>query len=115
MQTNGRHAAAPVPIPIQVAGGRVINPAPGSAAKLSQRAAALATPPAPAPAPAAQLAPGARLLTPQEVAKKFSVNVRTVWRWESVGIIPRGIRISRGVVRWKEDAIDRCLELLAQP
>jgi prophage regulatory protein len=48
-----------------------------------------------------------RLLTIQQVARRFGVAVRTIWRWEANGQIPRGVRLTRGTVRWREQDIER--------
>jgi predicted DNA-binding transcriptional regulator AlpA len=47
-----------------------------------------------------------RLLTIQQVAGRYGVAVRTIWRWEAQGQCPRGIRVTRGTVRWREDDIE---------
>jgi len=48
-----------------------------------------------------------RLLTIQQVAKRYGVAARTIWRWEALGQCPRGVRLTRGTVRWREDDIER--------
>jgi len=48
-----------------------------------------------------------RLLTRHEVAKRFNVAATTIWRWEAEGKIPRGVRVTRSTIRWREDDIDR--------
>jgi len=48
-----------------------------------------------------------RLLTVQQVAKYYGVAQRTIWRWEALGQIPRGVRLTRNTVRWREDDIER--------
>jgi predicted DNA-binding transcriptional regulator AlpA len=48
-----------------------------------------------------------RLLTVQQVAKHFGVAERTVWRWEALGTFPRGLRLTRNTVRWREEEIER--------
>ena len=55
---------------------------------------------------------GPRLLTAQQVARKYGVTVRTLWRWEDQGRIPRGVRLTRNTVRWREDVIDNHLTSL---
>jgi predicted DNA-binding transcriptional regulator AlpA len=47
-----------------------------------------------------------RLLTVQQVAKHFGVGTSTVWRWERLGTIPRGLRLTRNTVRWRAEEID---------
>jgi predicted DNA-binding transcriptional regulator AlpA len=46
------------------------------------------------------------LLTVQQVARQFGVAARTVWRWEALGTIPRGLRLTRNTVRWRAEEID---------
>jgi predicted DNA-binding transcriptional regulator AlpA len=36
-----------------------------------------------------------------QVARFFGVSVRTIWRWEEKGIIPRGLRLTSATIRWK--------------
>jgi prophage regulatory protein len=48
-----------------------------------------------------------RLLTIKQVASRFEVTVRTIWRWEANGQIPRGVRLTRGTVRWREQDIEK--------
>jgi predicted DNA-binding transcriptional regulator AlpA len=55
--------------------------------------------------------PGLRMLRVQQVAAKYGVSVRTIWRWEGQRRIPRGVRLARAV-RWREDVIDRHLTSL---
>jgi excisionase family DNA binding protein len=59
------------------------------------------------------LGAGPRLLTINQVAKRFGVGVRTVWRWEAIGRIPRGLRVTHGTVRWREEDIDKHLASLS--
>jgi predicted DNA-binding transcriptional regulator AlpA len=56
----------------------------------------------------------ARLLTVQQVAKHFGVGASTVWRWERLGTLPRGLRLTRNTVRWREEEIERHVAALAQ-
>jgi predicted DNA-binding transcriptional regulator AlpA len=53
-----------------------------------------------------------RLLTAREVARRYGVQVRTVWRWEKQGQIPHGIRLTKTTVRWREDVIHQHLTSL---
>jgi prophage regulatory protein len=48
-----------------------------------------------------------RLLTVQQVARRYGVTSRTVWRWEALGRIPRGLRLTSTTVRWREEDIER--------
>jgi prophage regulatory protein len=52
------------------------------------------------------------LLTVQQVAKRYGINTRSVWRWEQRGWLPRAVRLGRGIVRWRESDIVRHLESL---
>jgi predicted DNA-binding transcriptional regulator AlpA len=53
-----------------------------------------------------------RLLSVQQVARRYGIATRTAWRWEAVGRIPRGLRLTATTVRWREDEIDRHLASL---
>ena len=52
------------------------------------------------------------LLTAQQVARRYEIGLRTVWRWEALGKIPRGLRLTRRIVRWREEEIARHLASL---
>jgi prophage regulatory protein len=52
-------------------------------------------------------APGTSLLTIQQVAKRFGVAARTIWRWEAQGRIPRAVRVTPATVRWRAEQIDK--------
>jgi prophage regulatory protein len=52
-------------------------------------------------------APVAKLLTIQQVARRYGVTVRTIWRWEKNGRMPRAVRVTRGTVRWREEDIEK--------
>ena len=41
------------------------------------------------------------LLTPQEVADRLSVGVRTLWRMVERGEVPQPIRFNRKLIRWR--------------
>ena len=56
-----------------------------------------------------------RLLTVLQVAQRYGIATRTAWRWEAVGRIPRGLRLTASTVRWREDEIDRHLASLIGP
>jgi predicted DNA-binding transcriptional regulator AlpA len=51
----------------------------------------------------------AKLLSIKQVARRYGVARSTVWRWEATGLIPRGLRISRGTVRWVATEIENHL------
>jgi excisionase family DNA binding protein len=55
---------------------------------------------------------GLFLLTIQQVARRYGVAIRTIRRWEAQGQIPRGVRVTRGTVRWREADIERHLASL---
>jgi excisionase family DNA binding protein len=42
------------------------------------------------------------LLTPQEVADRLSVAVRTLWRMVERGDFPQPIRFNRKLIRWRQ-------------
>jgi predicted DNA-binding transcriptional regulator AlpA len=69
--------------------------------QVTPRITAPPTPPPAAPSPL----PGPRLLTANQVAKMYGVTVRTIWRFEEMGRIPRGVRLTRSTVRWRESDI----------
>jgi excisionase family DNA binding protein len=50
------------------------------------------------------------LLTVQEVARKLKVSIRTIWRYEAAGKIPRAVRLSGNTVRWKARDIQDYLD-----
>jgi predicted DNA-binding transcriptional regulator AlpA len=50
-----------------------------------------------------------KLLSIKQVARRYGVARSTVWRWEATGLIPRGLRISRGTVRWLAAEIENHL------
>ena len=51
--------------------------------------------------------PVERLLAPAEVASRLGIAVRTLWRGISLGTIPApSVRLSRKIVRWREDDIN---------
>lgn len=46
-----------------------------------------------------------RLIDAAELAQRLGVSVRTVYRWDDLGFIPRSIRLRRSR-RWRSDEID---------
>lgn len=52
------------------------------------------------------------LLTAQEVARRLSIGVRTLYRLADAGVLPRPIRFSRKLVRWRTADIERYLREL---
>jgi excisionase family DNA binding protein len=50
-----------------------------------------------------------RLLTAEELADRLSLSLRTVWRLDSAGKLPRPIRLG-GSVRWRRNEIERWLQ-----
>ena len=50
---------------------------------------------------------GKDLLTAQDVARRLSIGVRTLWRMVAQGRLPQPIRYTRKLVRWKATDIDR--------
>jgi excisionase family DNA binding protein len=51
-----------------------------------------------------------RLITAREIAERLGVSVETVLRWRRSGKLPAGYRLASGVLRWREDELDRWLE-----
>jgi excisionase family DNA binding protein len=54
---------------------------------------------------------GDSLLKVKEVAEKFSIHVRTVYKWVQHGILPKPIKIG-GATRFLESSIDVLMEEL---
>jgi len=53
------------------------------------------------------------LLTSQQVARRLSLSVRTLWRLVRAGKFPQPIRYNRKLVRWKNaDVVRYVTELL---
>jgi excisionase family DNA binding protein len=57
--------------------------------------------------------PDKALLRPDEVAKYFSVSVKTVYRWIDMGRI-EGVKIAGGLVRIPREAIDKTTQPAVQ-
>jgi excisionase family DNA binding protein len=55
------------------------------------------------------------LLSAQEVARRLSIGVRTLYRMVESGLIPRPIRFNRRLVRWRAVDIERYLKKLPPP
>ena len=49
-----------------------------------------------------------RLLTAKQLATVLAISIRTVWRLDAAGRLPRPIRLG-GSVRWRGSEIDRWL------
>ena len=58
--------------------------------------------------------PGERYLTPEEVAARFGISIRTLQKWIAAGRIPQPVRLSHKCVRWLESVIVRTLHQLAE-
>jgi len=56
---------------------------------------------------------GKDLLTAQEVARRLSIGVRTLWRLVAQGNLPQPVRFSRKLVRWKTADIDSYIQSLS--
>ncbi len=56
---------------------------------------------------------GKDLLTSQEVARRLSIGVRTLWRLVAAGNLPQPVRFSRKLVRWKAADIDHYVQSLS--
>jgi excisionase family DNA binding protein len=46
-------------------------------------------------------------LTAQEVAQRLKVGVRTLYRLVKSGMVPKPVRLSRKLIRWRAKDIDR--------
>jgi len=55
-----------------------------------------------------------KLLKVREVAQILNTTPRTVWRLVSMGSLPQPVRISRRLVRWRADDIQRFIDARAQ-
>ena len=53
------------------------------------------------------------LLTSQDVARRLSIGVRTLWRLVAQGKVPQPIRYTRKLVRWKTSDIDSYVQSLS--
>jgi predicted DNA-binding transcriptional regulator AlpA len=53
------------------------------------------------------------LLSSQQVAKRLSMGVRTLWRLVAEGKFPQPIRYNKRLIRWKSDDVDRYIDGLA--
>jgi excisionase family DNA binding protein len=51
--------------------------------------------------------PPVQLLTAKEVARRLKIAVRTVYRLTRAGLLPRPLRLTRKIVRWRDQDIDR--------
>ena len=56
---------------------------------------------------------GKDLLTAQDVARRLSIGVRTLWRLVAQGKLPQPIRYTRKLVRWRAMDIDRYIQSLS--
>jgi excisionase family DNA binding protein len=54
-------------------------------------------------------APLAYLMTSQQVAARFAISIRTLWRLVRDGAIPQPRRFNRKLVRWNSADIDAAL------
>ena len=52
------------------------------------------------------------LLTAQEVARRLSIGVRTLYRMAGSGVVPRPVRFNRKLIRWRAADIERYLREL---
>jgi prophage regulatory protein len=53
-------------------------------------------------------APG--LLTSREVALRLKIGVKTLYRLVRAGVLPQPIRLSRKLLRWREEDIEHWLK-----
>lgn len=52
----------------------------------------------------------ASTLTPGQVAHMLQLSLRTVWRMEARGDLPKAVRYGRKTVRWSREAIEKHIE-----
>jgi prophage regulatory protein len=46
-------------------------------------------------------------LSIHDVARRYSISRRSVWRWTSRGLLPQPHRLSEQCVRWRLDELER--------
>lgn len=56
---------------------------------------------------AAKAADAAALIDVRAVAHLTGLSVRTIWRFQDGGIVPRGLKLGSSAVRWRRSDIDR--------
>jgi predicted DNA-binding transcriptional regulator AlpA len=59
--------------------------------------------------------PVPRYLRALELAHMLGVSRATIRRWERLGHLPRGVRLSPGVVAWRTDVIEAWVRARATP
>jgi excisionase family DNA binding protein len=60
--------------------------------------------------------PPPHLLTVHQVALRFGIGTRTVWRWVAGGRLPQPLRLANGrITRWRAEDIDKWITQLAGP
>ena len=57
----------------------------------------------------------ADLLTVRDVARRLSINERSVWRWTALGLLPPPVHPHARSTRWRAADLERYLEELAAP
>lgn len=58
--------------------------------------------------------PGSLLVTALDICQMFDVCPRTVWLWTDLGKLPKSIRMSSSVIRWRRAEIEALVEQKAQ-
>lgn len=51
-----------------------------------------------------------KLMTAAEVGRKLGIHPRSVWRLASAGQLPKPVRITDRIVRWRPEDIERAIE-----
>lgn len=51
-----------------------------------------------------------KLVSARQLSEKYGVSTETVLRWHRAGKLPGGFRLGSGVLRWREDELERWLE-----
>jgi len=47
-------------------------------------------------------------LSIRDVARRYSISRRSVWRWTSRGLLPQPYRLTEQCVRWRLDELEKC-------
>jgi prophage regulatory protein len=50
--------------------------------------------------------PEQKFFSVKQVAKRWAVSVPTIWRWSSLGIIPKPIALGPGTTRWQLEELE---------
>lgn len=42
-----------------------------------------------------------------QLAERYGVHRKTIWRWAKTGVLPQPVQISPGCTRWRADEIEQ--------